>query len=100
MGRLGFESAHKEDLRVVLESLGPDADGVEVELETPHGAAGPVLVELSQDAPCLVVGEAGHLNREVLVLSSVTTHCLRHAHCPVVVVPVDDERHAGPLMLR
>lgn len=98
--QLSFEATHKEDLRVALESLGPDADGVEVELRTPHGAAGPVLVELSQHASCLVVGGAGHLKREVLVLSSVTTYCLRHAHCPVVVVPVDGERHAGPLMLR
>ncbi|MCX2953638.1 universal stress protein [Lentzea sp. NEAU-D7] len=98
--QLGFEAPHKEELRVALESLGPDTDGVEVELATPHGAPGPVLVELSQGASSLVVGEAGHLRRDVLVFSSVTTHCLRHARCPVVVVPVDDERHSGPLMLR
>lgn len=98
--QLGFEAPHKEDLRAALDSLGPDTDGVEVELQTPHGAAGPVLVEVSKHAPCLVVGGTGYLKRDLLVFSSVTTFCLRHALCPVVVVPVETEPHAGPLMLR
>jgi nucleotide-binding universal stress UspA family protein len=99
--QLGMEAPHKEDLRAALESAGPEADGVEVELQTPHGAAGPVLVELSKHAPCLVVGGTGYLKRDLLVFSSITTFCLRHALCPVVVVPIDEEApHAGPLMLR
>lgn len=98
--QLGFEAAHKEDLRAALEELGPEADGVQVDLQTPHGAPGPVLVELSKHASCLVVGGTGHYKRDLLVFSSVTTFCLRHALCPVVVVPVDEEQHAGPLMLR
>ncbi|SER00998.1 Nucleotide-binding universal stress protein, UspA family [Lentzea xinjiangensis] len=97
--RLGFEAAHKEDLRAALDSLGSAADGVEVELRTPHGVPGPVLVELSEHAPCLVVGGTGHHKRDVVVFSSVTAYCLRHALCPVVVVPFDAEQHAGPLML-
>jgi nucleotide-binding universal stress UspA family protein len=98
--QLGFEAAHKEELRAALDSLGAEADGVQVELLTPHGVPGPALVELSKHAACLVVGGTGHLRRDVLVFSSVTTFCLRHALCPVVVVPVGEEQHAGPVMLR
>lgn len=99
--QLGMEAPHKEDLRAALESAGPEADGIEVELRTPHGAAGPVLAELSKHALCLVVGGTGYLKRDLLVFSSITTYCLRHALCPVVVVPIDEEApHTGPLMLR
>ncbi|MDX3659538.1 universal stress protein [Streptomyces sp. ID05-26A] len=46
------------------------------------------------------MGGHGARRRDVLVFSSVTTFCLRHALCPVVVVPVGQEQHAGPSMLR
>jgi nucleotide-binding universal stress UspA family protein len=98
--QLGFEAAHKEDLRVALEELGQEADGVRVELQTPHGVPGPTLVELSKHAPCLVVGGHGSRKRDLVVFSTVTTFCLRHALCPIVVVPGSDEQHVGPLMLR
>ena len=100
MCQLGFEATHKEDLRAALEALGPEADGVQVDLQTPHGVPGPTLVELSKHAPCLVVGGHGSHNRDLLVFSSVTAFCLRHALCPVVVVPASEEQHTGPLMLR
>ncbi|MFJ5993246.1 universal stress protein [Lentzea sp. NPDC092896] len=98
--QLGFEAAHKEDLLAALDSLGADGDGVQVDLQTLHGVPGPALVELSRHEACLVVGGHGVRRLDVLVFSSVTAFCLRHALCPVVVVPVGEEQHAGPLMLR
>jgi nucleotide-binding universal stress UspA family protein len=48
---------------------------------------GPTLVRLSRGAEFLVVGthHKGILERSVL--GSVSEHCIRHSHCPVIVVP-------------
>jgi nucleotide-binding universal stress UspA family protein len=49
--------------------------------------AGAALVRLSHDADYLVVGNS-HKNLVTrTLLGSVSSYCLRHAHCPVVVVP-------------
>lgn len=59
--------------------------GVEVVRRT--GRAPEVLVELSEEAQLLVLGtrDRGHVSDAVL--GSVSRHCTRHAHCPVVVIP-------------
>ncbi|HVV29690.1 MAG TPA: universal stress protein, partial [Mycobacteriales bacterium] len=47
------------------------------------------LVKQSADGDLLVVGSHGaRLLTEVLV-GSVATHCVRHAHCPVVVITTE-----------
>lgn len=55
--------------------------------ETVEGDAKQVLTELSLKASLLVV--AGHGDGPVkgMLLGSVATHLLHHAHCPVMVVP-------------
>lgn len=95
-----FSATHRHDLEAALESLGTSALGVRIDLEVPQGMPGPVLVKRSADEACLVVGGHGYHKAGVLVMSSVTSYCLRHAVCPVVVVPLEGARHDGPLMLR
>lgn len=51
-----------------------------------HGYAGPVLVEAAKDADLLVVGTRGLGAFGRLILGSVSSHCLHHAPCPVVVI--------------
>lgn len=51
-----------------------------------EGRAGPVLVDLAGNAAALVVGSQGHGALAEAVLGSVSSYCVRHAHCPVVVV--------------
>ena len=94
-----FSDRHHDDLAAALESLGPSALGVRIDTEVPQGVPGPVLVERSADAACLVVGDHGAHRASVLVMSSVVSYCLRHARCPVVVVPAEGVHHDGPLML-
>ncbi|USX54394.1 universal stress protein [Lentzea sp. HUAS12] len=94
-----FRDRHHEYLEAAVESLGRAALGVRVETEVPQGVPGPVLVERSADAACLVVGGQGAWKNSVRVMSPVTSYCLRHAGCPVVVVPVEGAHHDGPLML-
>ncbi|MGW6442634.1 universal stress protein [Lentzea sp. NPDC055074] len=99
-GTEAFSARHRHDLETALESLGPAVLDVRIDTEVPQGVAGPVLVARSAGAACLVVGEHGYYRTDVLVMSSVTSYCLRHARCPVVVVPLEGAHHDGPLMLR
>lgn len=58
----------------------------EVRTAVHEGKPGPVLVDLAQHAAALVVGSQGHGAVAEAVLGSVSAYCVRHAHCPVVVV--------------
>lgn len=51
-----------------------------------QGRAAAVLVDESTEADLLVVGNRGHGELAGILLSSVSEHCVAHAHCPVVVV--------------
>lgn len=84
------------EARVQAEKIQDDAvQRVLQGLETPpevarhvvRDKAGAALVRLSRDADYLVVGNS-HKNLVTrTLLGSVSSYCLRHAHCPVVVVP-------------
>lgn len=56
-------------------------------LESVHGPAGPVLVEACVDAALLVVGTRRLHGLDRIFDGSVSEYGLRHAPCPVAVVP-------------
>jgi nucleotide-binding universal stress UspA family protein len=95
-----FADTHRNELAAAVDALGMTADGVRIDQDVPFGQPGPTLVALSQDADLLVVGDHGYTRAGVLVMSAVTSFCLRHARCPVVAVPLEGAHHDGPLMLR
>lgn len=66
-------------------------DGPEVTAEVVPGMPTRVLVAASRDAALLVVGSHGHGRVLQAVLGSVAGYCVRHAHCPVVVLPAQAE---------
>jgi nucleotide-binding universal stress UspA family protein len=94
----GYEVAapDPDDLRAAAETMlsaAVDAtssagllDGLDVRVEALEGHPGERLIALSVDAELLVVGSRGHGGFIGLVLGSVTTYCVHHAECPVVVV--------------
>jgi nucleotide-binding universal stress UspA family protein len=69
-----------------------DATDVEVEAQLVEGNPQTVLLQAASGADLLVVGSHGHRALSELLLGSVSTACVHHAGCPVVVV--HDRREA------
>lgn len=68
-------------------ALAEAVDPPRVDSEAVEGYPPRVLVEASAEAALLVVGTHGHGPLVNALLGSVSTECVRHAACPVVVVP-------------
>ena len=69
---------------------------VPVATEVLEGNAAVQLAEAARDADLLVVGSRGHGPVHHAVLGSVSEGCIRHASCPVVVLPVPHETTTHP----
>ncbi|MFC3895186.1 universal stress protein [Lentzea rhizosphaerae] len=66
----------------------------EIVRKSPRGDAAEVLEQASEGAAMLVVAShTGHRIRQI-VLGSTSMHVVRHAHAPIVVIPVNDRELA------
>jgi nucleotide-binding universal stress UspA family protein len=81
---------YQDDARMVLTEaitetclLDPE---VEVRPRVAEGRAAQVLVDASEGADLLVVGNRGHGGLTEALLGSVGQYCVRHASCPVVIM--------------
>jgi nucleotide-binding universal stress UspA family protein len=83
-----FETAVLEHLRQDIASLSLPAE-VDVHCHVLHGPAGRRLLEASAKADMLVIGSRGAGGFLGLRFGSTADQVVRHARCPVVVVPVD-----------
>ena len=68
----------------------PSTEGLEVEWLAVPGNPAEVLIEASSGAALLVVGSRGVGGFKGLMMGSVSTQCVHHSHCPVLVVREDN----------
>jgi nucleotide-binding universal stress UspA family protein len=86
MGIDGFEESAGQILKESLEkAFGPDVPE-NVVSRLVRGHARESLIEASRDADMIVVGRRGHGGFGGLLVGSVSSACVAHAHCPVLVV--------------
>lgn len=95
MGITDFENAAGEILdKAVEEAFGPALpDNVVSRLVRNHPRQG--LIEVSREADMIVVGRRGHGGFGGLLLGSVSSACVAHAHCPVLVVHNPEKEASG-----
>jgi nucleotide-binding universal stress UspA family protein len=89
----GLHPRHEEDARKILADAIKAAedtlrDGNRPEIDTQLLVAAPVpaLIELSKEAHMMVVGCRGQDAIQRVLLGSVSTGLIHHAHCPVAVI--------------
>lgn len=85
------EAAVEAAQEVVEEVLAEYDEPPNLELEVVEGHPGRRLIERSEGADLLVVGSRGYGGFRGLLLGSVSTYCVHHVGCPVVVVPAESE---------
>jgi nucleotide-binding universal stress UspA family protein len=89
-----FEQAVYQALEHDVHALNLPEDLPALTLHVPHGSPARRLVEISANAELLVVSSRGRGGFAGLVMGSTTDQVVRHARCPVVVIParaLDDE---------
>lgn len=78
--------AAEELTQKVISQLG-EARPASVTVHAVTGYPAEELIEASREADLLVVGSRGAGGFARLLVGSVSSHVLHHAHCPVVMVP-------------
>lgn len=84
------ERAYKNVSAEVEETLDQVADGprpASVAVKAVLGAPAEELLKAGADADMIVVGSRGAGGFKQLLLGSVSSQVVHHAHCPVVVIP-------------
>jgi nucleotide-binding universal stress UspA family protein len=90
----GYVPPEEDFQQAVLEQLSRDVHALHlpqdctVELHAAHGQSSAKLLEAAVGAEILVVGRRGSGGFRGLLTGSTADQVVRHAPCPVVVVPV------------
>ena len=74
-------------------ALAGDARPKSVTVEAFGGIPAEELVNASRDADMIVVGSRGAGGFARLLLGSVGSQVVHHAHCPIVIIPAEERHH-------
>jgi nucleotide-binding universal stress UspA family protein len=89
----------EEDAKKILEAVISEEVGRayiwRVRSRVVQGHPAEVLLDAAAGADLLVVGSRGHGAFAEALLGSVGQHCVRHAHCPVLVMRGEPDRAAA-----
>jgi len=80
-----------DQARKTLSANLADSDPPETRTELVYSSVVPALIDASKDAWMIVAGSQGLGALGHLLLGSVTTALLHHAHCPVAVIHTDED---------
>ena len=83
-----------DDALSVAHDASNDRGALQINTEVFFSPPVPTLVDLTKEAQMMVVGCRGHGALERVLLGSVSTAMVHHAHCPVAVI--HDEVVPGP----
>ncbi|MDX8034257.1 universal stress protein [Lentzea sp. BCCO 10_0856] len=78
--------AMKDTAQKVLDGAAHGFEGVEIRRILVEGDPRDALTKASEDAELLVVGSRGHNTVVEVILGSVSSYCVHHTSCPVVVI--------------
>lgn len=92
MGIEGFEERAGQILDEAVKTAFGDETPSNVISSLIRGHPRESLIEASRDADMIVVGRRGHGGFGGLLLGSVSSALVAHAHCPVLVVHTPEER--------
>ncbi|MFB9660174.1 universal stress protein [Glycomyces mayteni] len=81
-----YAAAARQDLEKAVDEVARERPGVYITMLAVEGNSGRTLVERSEHAALLVVGNRGHGALVGAIIGSVGKYCVTHARCPVVVV--------------
>ena len=82
-----LEEGARRGLEDALAQVSADASSCPVEPVVVEGGAAQALLATAKGADLLVVGNRGRGGFRGLLLGSVSSQCVQHASCPVVVIP-------------
>jgi nucleotide-binding universal stress UspA family protein len=89
-----LEATARKVLDAALAEARSADPGVEVQAQLAEGRAATALLAAGRGADLLVVGSRGRGGFTGLLLGSVSTQCVHHAPCPVVIVPAHTPMNA------
>ena len=81
-----FEQAGETVLAEAVAAAHAQARELDITSMLSPSTAAQAIIDLSEDADLVVLGSRGHGGFAGLLLGSVSTAVVHHAHCPVVIV--------------